>query len=429
MNNGSLALLALIALALCGLALWPLWRSMQRAVRVGALPRITPDAPDAAALLRAQWQHWKTEERAGRVAAAEAERAREELLQRLADEDAMAARAAAPHATQGPGGTGRAQAPWALLLVPTVALLVYAFTGDPLAVQRNTSDGSAAVSQRDAEAFVARLSEALHAAQADSKGQPGDPALPGLDAGAPEAWVWLARLQADLRQFQEAEQAYARAIALRPDVPQWLVDRADLYLVAHGASDGEAQRLVQRALQLAPDHPKALAIAGGLAFDRGEAAQARRLWARARSLVPADSGFAQELDRSLAAAMAEGAGAPDPATAISGTVQLAPELAAQAKPEAAVFVVVRAAGQGTGPRMPLAVRRHSVAELPLRFTLDAEDAMTPTAGWAAGDALEVEVLVSQTGEARAQAGDLVAGPVGVKAGASGVGLVVNRLKR
>ena len=33
-------------------------------------------------------------------------------------------------------------------------------------------------------------------------------------------------------------------------------------LVAHGVKDGEAARLVQRALQLAPNHPKALAIAG-----------------------------------------------------------------------------------------------------------------------------------------------------------------------
>lgn len=459
--SGALALLALSALAVCALAVWPLWRSLQSALRHGALPQPKPGVDDA---LRAQWREWNREQ-AGRSDPPDAatEHQRDEWLRRLADEEAMAARATPARPRRGGEPPSGRQGLWALALVPALALLVYGITGDPQAVHRSAPDGLADRARQDTEALVARLSEALQredagagdsAGNGDGKGDgkgtgkgAGDRTdnsgstsggstdgglaslMPGLQPGMPEAWVWLARLQADLRRFDAAEQAYARALALRPDVPQWLVDRADLYLVAHGASDGEAGRLIARALQLAPDHPKALAIAGGLAFDRGEAAQARRLWTRARALVPADSGFAQELDRSLAAAAAEGAAAPDPATAVSGSVRIAPALATRAAPQAAVFVVVRAAGQGSGPRMPLAVRRHSVAELPLQFTLDADDAMTANAGWAAGDALEVEVLISHTGEARAQAGDLVAGPVRVKAGAEAVGLVVEGVRR
>ncbi len=426
--NASLALLALACAALMSAALWPLWHALRRA---GVAPAAPTDA-GSADLLRAQWRELQAEQAAGRLSTEALQSVREELLQRLVEEDTPAPatlqrahRAHRAPTTSTPPARGQHMA--LLMTLPLVAVLVYALTGNPMAASTLTATAPEDSTRAQTEAMVAQLAAQL--TQADNSATAGTAA----DTGSAEAWVWLAQLQAGLQRFAEAEQAYGRALARRPDVPQWLVDRSDLYLVAHGAQDGEAERLVQRALQLAPNHPKALAIAGGLAFDRGEATQAHRLWARARALLPADSAFAQELDRSMKAAEAEGARAANPATAISGTVQLAPELAtdlaANARPEATVFVIVRAAHQGTAPRMPLAVRRHRVAELPLRFTLDTSDAMTPTARWAAGDALEVEVLVSHTGEARAQAGDLVAGPVGVKAGADGVALVVGTVKR
>lgn len=310
---------------------------------------------------------------------------------------------------------------WPLWGVPLVVALMYGLTGDPLAVQR----GAQRVEGGDARAQAQAMSEQLAAALAEAE-------RTGSDAGTPEAWVWLAQLQAGLRRFDEAQQAYGRALALRPDTPQWLIDRADLYLMVHGARDGEAERLIARALALAPGHPKALAIAGGLAHDRGETERARRLWTQARAAVPDGSAFAADLERSLAAsagataATPGQAAAPDPATVVSGTVTLAPALRARITPEATVFVVVRAAG--SGPRMPLAVQRHTVADLPLRFALDADDAMTPTAGWTAGESLEVQALVSMDGDARAKAGDLLAAPVTVKAGAAAATLRLDQVR-
>ncbi len=417
--NASLALLALACAALMSAALWPLWHTLRRAATAPA----APTAAGTGDLLREQWRELQAELAAGRLSTEALQRVREELLQRMVEEDTPAA-TTQQRARRAPAAPVRGQHMALLVALPLVAVLVYALTGNPMAAGTPTSAAPEDSTRAQTEAMVAQLAAQL--TQADNNASAAGTAA---DTGSAEAWVWLAQLQAGLQRFAEAEQAYGRALARRPDVAQWLVDRADLYLVAHGAKDGEAERLVQRALQLAPNHPKALAIAGGMAFDRGDATQARRLWARARAVLPAESSFAQELDRSIAAAEAEGARAPDAATAISGTVQLAPDLAAKAKPEATVFVLVRAPSQGSAPRMPLAVRRHTVAELPLRFTLTADDAMTPSASWAAGDALEVEVLVSHTGEARAQAGDLVAGPVGVKAGAGGVALVVGTVKR
>lgn len=306
--------------------------------------------------------------------------------------------------------------PWALASVPLVAVLVYALTGDPQAVSR-APISSEHEARRETEALVAQLQATLQ----------GDTPAGAAAAGAPEAWVWLAGLQAELQRFDEAEAAFGRALALRPDVPQWLADRADLYLMAHGAADGEAQRLVDRALALAPDHPKALAIAGGLAHDRGDTAQARRLWTLARAQVPDDSTFASELDRSLGATATASATAAGAATAVSGSVQLAPALLAaarQAGPQAAVFVVLRAAGDG--PRMPLAVRRHTVGELPLPFQLDTLDAMAPGRIWTPGQRLELQAVLSPSGDARPQAGDLVSAPVELLAGTAPVTLLLDR---
>jgi cytochrome c-type biogenesis protein CcmH len=419
--NASLALLALACAALMSAALWPLWHALRRAAHTPATSH-TPNGTGTGDLLRAQWQELQAEQAAGRLSSDALQRVREELLQRLVEEDTPQATTTL-RAQRRPDAPARSQHAALLMALPLVAVLVYALTGNPMAAGPSASAPPEDAARAQTEAMVAQLAAQL--TQADNSATAGTAA----DTGSAEAWVWLAQLQAGLQRFAEAEQAYGRALARRPDVAQWLVDRADLYVVAHGTQDGEAERLVQRALQLAPTHPKALAIAGGLAFDRGEATQAHRLWGRARALLPAGSAFALELDRSIAAAEAEGARALNPATAISGTVQLAPELAAKASPESTVFLVVRAANQSSGPRMPLAVRRHRVADLPLRFTLDTSDAMTPSSSWAAGDALEVEVLVSHTGEARAQAGDLVAGPVGVKAGAEGLALVVGTVKR
>jgi len=309
--------------------------------------------------------------------------------------------------------------PWALAAVPLVAVLVYALTGDPQAVSRAPTS-SEHEARRETEALVAQLQATLQ----------GDTPAGTAAAGAPEAWVWLAGLQAELQRFDEAEAAFGRALALRPDVPQWLADRADLYLMAHGATDGEAQRLVSRALALAPDHPKALAIAGGLAHDRGDAAEARRLWTLARAQVPDDSTFASELDRSLGAiagATATAGGAGGAATAVSGSVQLAPALLAAAQragPQAAVFVVLRATGDG--PRMPLAVRRHTVGDLPLPFQLDTLDAMAPGRTWTPGQRLELQAVLSPSGDARPQPGDLVSAPVELLAGAAPVTLLLDR---
>ena len=90
-------------------------------------------------------------------------------------------------------------------------------------------------------------------------------------------------------------------------------------------------------------------------------------------------------------------------------------------------------GVGVDERTDLHARRPGMAEQQLAVArgvrgVEAADVV----GERARDQRGLRIRVRrprQTGEARAQAGDLVAGPLGVKAGADGVALVVGTVKR
>jgi len=80
-----------------------------------------------------------------------------------------------------------------------------------------------------------------------------------------------------------------------------------------------------------------------------------------------------------------------------------------------VFVFARAI---TGSRIPLAVQRARVADLPLRFKLDDTLAISPQAKLSDAGEVRIEARVSRSGTANAAPGDLfVVSPVVKTAGA------------
>lgn len=98
------------------------------------------------------------------------------------------------------------------------------------------------------------------------------------------------------------------------------------------------------------------------------------------------------------------------AEAIRVSVSLSPALARQAAPEDVVFVFARAA---QGPRMPLAIVRKQVKDLPATVVLDDSHGMNPDMKLSGVPELVVVARVSRSGMASAKAGDLegVSGPV------------------
>ena len=319
----------------------------------------------------------------------------------------------------------------AAALVVLIAGAGYAWTGSPALLGRTPAAARANASvestppaaeftREQVEAMVARLAARMQE-------QPDDPT----------GWAMLGRSYVALGQAPQALAAFERALKLKPDDASTLADFADASAVQNGGSlEGEPLKAIERALKTDPNHVKALVLAGTAAYNRNDYAGAVAYWERAVKVGPADSGLVEMARGGMAEARERGKlpattvatsppPAPSPAAAaasgISGRVSLAPALQSRAQPEDTVFVFARAAN---GPRMPLAILRLQVKDLPAAFTLDDSLAMSPAMRLSTAGVVVVGARISKSGQAMPQPGDLegMAGPLAL--GSTGVSVVI-----
>jgi len=204
---------------------------------------------------------------------------------------------------------------------------------------------------------------------------------------------------------------------------------------------GTPTKLLEKAIKLDPNNLKTLALSGTAAMERGDYAAAVRHWEKLLKMVPSDNPDAQMIRDGVHQAkqlLAESKGgkaaleqineaAAQPQSSgkerISGTVTLSPSLRGQAAPEDTVFVLARAA---QGPKMPLAIIRKQVKDLPLQFSLDDSMAMSPEVKMSNFDQIVVVARVSKSGNAMPQLGDLQGMSEPLKPGSKGVKLAIDQ---
>jgi cytochrome c-type biogenesis protein CcmH len=246
------------------------------------------------------------------------------------------------------------------------------------------------------------------------------------------AWAMLAHSQAMLGDFDAARKSYAQLAALLPNDAQVLADYADAAGVAQGRKlAGEPATLIAKALALDPKNLKALALAGREAFERKNYGQAIAFWERARALAK-DTVLSAEIDANIAEARAfDGRDRPPQSVvsrpggaAISGRLTLAPALASKVSPGDTVFVYARPL---KGSRMPVALLRKKVSDLPLDFTLDDSMAMVPDIKLSMLSSVAVGARISKRGDATPQAGDLQGLVESVDLGSKGVKLEIREV--
>jgi len=96
------------------------------------------------------------------------------------------------------------------------------------------------------------------------------------------AWVIFARVRAETGHFDEAAQAYEKALALPSKVARdaavWCEFADALGMMQGGSLAGRPRELIDRALALNPNHPKALEMAGSAEYGQGDYAAALRFW-------------------------------------------------------------------------------------------------------------------------------------------------------
>jgi cytochrome c-type biogenesis protein CcmH len=391
------------------------------------------------AILRDQMRELDADLAAGTMPRERYEQAKRELEARAIEESGEVRTASAA-----PSHSAAWTAALAAGAIPIAALLLYVMLGNheafsPVAARGAKAGADHEVTPQEIEAMAAKLAARL-------QNEPDNV----------DGWVMLARTYYALNRHAEAARAFDRAVALVPDNADLLADYADALGAAEGGLTGKSLELVDRALKADPSHWKALALAGTAAFNRKDYQSAVTYWERMKATVPPGSPVAGSVDASIAEARELGglpAGAvvaaspsgtmpksaanvtekrapanPTPAlqaagTAIGGTVSLAPALAAKAAPTDTVYIFARAA---EGPRMPLAILKRQVKDLPVTFTLDDSMAMTPDFALSKFPSVVVGARVSKSGSASPQSGDLEGLSPTIKVGATGLAVVIDR---
>jgi cytochrome c-type biogenesis protein CcmH len=252
-----------------------------------------------------------------------------------------------------------------------------------------------------------------------------------------EGWTMLARSYYFLKQYGPASEAFARASQLAQDSdPNLLTDYADALAMANGRNmAGRPYELVKQALIIQPFNQKALWLAGTATYQAKEYKDTLEYWQRLLQIFPEGSENYVQMQRNIAeleqllGMPVDGetvASAPADAVSIAGVVSLAPALQGRVSPNDTVFVFARAA---SGPRMPLAIVRKQVKDLPLQFTLDDSMAMNPAMKLSSFQQVVVGARISKTGNAMPQSGDLegMVGPVEIGGAMDGVALQIENV--
>jgi cytochrome c-type biogenesis protein CcmH len=359
-------------------------------------------------VLRDQFEDIEHDVRAGVLDPAQAVQARQELERRVLEE-----------VTGKTGLPVKKSRTWGLpiaiaVTLPVAALGLYLHLGNPegLSAIPHAASNLSSISPEQFGEMTAKLAARLQEKPDDVVG-----------------WTMLGRAYRATERHEEAAKAFARASALKPDDAELLADQAESLAISRGRNlAGEPTRLLDRALKLDPDSAKALALAGSGAFERKDYKAAIGHWERLLKQPDIGPELAQALQTGIieARALAEGRKptAPPAAGRVSGVVSLNAELKGQANPEDAVFVFARAA---QGPRMPLAIAKVKVKDLPYHFELDDSMAMMPELKISGFAQIVVGARVSKSGSATPSSGDLEGiGPV-VKPGASGVKVSISQV--
>jgi cytochrome c-type biogenesis protein CcmH len=358
---------------------------------------------------------------AGTLPRQQYQQAREDL-ERRAIEETRDIGAPAAIATAPARGTAIVLA----IVIPLCAAGLYWQFGTPDSLtSAAAAHGSGKVTPQEVEAMVAKLAARLEQTPDDANG-----------------WAMLGRSYLVMQRPADAVTAYERALAIQKDDADLLADYADALAMAQGRSiEGKPLEIIERALKIDPLQWKALAMAGSAAFNRKDYKTAVAYWEKLQSRTEPGSEFASQVASNLdearqlggiaaptSTAPAAKAEAPSQArsagASVDGSVTLSRALAGKAAPTDTVFVFARAA---EGPRMPLAILRFQVKDLPVKFHLDDSLAMSPMAKLSNYPDVVVGARVSKSANAAPQPGDLQGTTKPIKVGSAGIVVTIDQV--
>ena len=203
-----------------------------------------------------------------------------------------------------------------------------------------------------------------------------------------------------------------------------------------GKMTPEIKRAINDGLQINPKEASLLGIMGVHSFDSGEYREAIRYWKDLLAALPPgkDSeaikvGIERAKEKLVAAGETfedESTDNSDKGVSLRVAIELSDELKSKVNGNETVFVLARIPG---GPKIPLAVKRMAVSQLPAEITLSDSDAMGPMAKLSSAEQAEIVVRVSKSGDPKPQKGDfqIVSNPVDTAKHKTVITLIVDQV--
>ncbi len=286
---------------------------------------------------------------------------------------------------------------WLILLgIPVLALVTYGFVGNPGYVLEEINPQFSFFPDKTHDVDVDSLLGELERRIEENPENP-------------KSWELAGRLYMGLQQYARAEHAYGTLNRLVPDNPDYLAAWADAKVLAEANTYSAATRdIVERALLLDPGNVNALWIAALGSESTGDHRLALKYLEVLQPLVT-DPEFQAHITRLVDRNHAQ-LNPPAPAAmpvsddelTIRVHVRAADPVMSRFVPDDTVFVYARAVD---GPRMPLAIARLSVSDLPADVLLTESMAMQPGVTIASFEKLEIVARISRSGEATPRTGD------------------------
>jgi len=371
-----------------------------------------------AKVYRSQIQDLDREHESGHIGQEEWQQSRDELSLRLLEDTS---------ASDDPVAKIEKPAMWTAvvlaLALPLSAMGLYIWLGqpealDPMATSRTMDPNSAKADPNELAQMAEGLAKKLQAKPDNLQG-----------------WVMLGRTYRSLENYDKAIKAYDRALVLSADDDLRLERVEVMAMQRQGNFEGEPWQVIRDILQKDPQNFGALLMAGSASYAHAKYADALKYWQQARAPLTPDNPDVAGLDEAIGAVQQKlGLPVSKPEVSksnaavsglnLTGQVSLSAALKSKASPTDVVFVY---ATPTNGERMPLAVFKSTVAQLPLSFTLDDSSAMTPERKLSAAGYVLVKVRVSKSGNAIPQSGDLVGSMGPVKVGTQGLKLEIKDL--
>ena len=320
-------------------------------------------------------------------------------------------------------GTGSWLA-WPLLfLLPIVALLLYANLGDFRAFEVSeapkANSAQAGHSSKDnINQMIAKLTQRLQQNPEDLEG-----------------WLMLGRSFKATQRFKDAVSVLRKASELQANNPEIMLDLADAIAMSNeGSLQGEPTVLIESALKIEPDNRMGLWLSGLAKADTNDYDGAIRVWKKLQTQFQPGQEDYSEIQNLIDTAVARKSGKSDPVAKaepkttakdsdeIMVKVDIDAAIKSKLEPSDTVFVYVKAL---EGPKMPLAVAKHQVKDLPLQIKFDDSMAMMPNLKLSLFDKVIVTARVSKQGNAIPQPGEPIGSAELVKPKSKSVAVKIN----